>query len=237
MREITDLAKVKEKAILFLHLEPKPVKSIDFLVDYPFLDTMFGYVRATGKMFNVFSDKEGFAQYKEEMEQFILSRENVWQVVNTIRKSYRLTFFKYVNEYLSVRDFTENLKEVWVLSEFPSRDVNVTKKEFAAWFKVADKTILMDEDEIKKYNSFPETVQIYRGVASDAFKAGLSWSLSREKAEWFASRFEFEDCQPVVYSFEINKSDILAYISERGESEVIIDPAILKNYKVNISYL
>ncbi len=50
---------------------------------------------------------------------------------------------------------------------------------------------------------------------------GISWTLDREKAEWFATRFTEDG---VVYSAKVKSNDILYYISDRGEKEVIVDP-------------
>lgn len=236
MREITDLASVKQQAIAFLYLEPKPIKGIDFLVEYPFLETSIGCTPLTHKIFNVFLDKQVFETYKEEMREIISTMENLNWIFDLFRRSYQLTFFKYVNKYLSVRDFSQVLSGVWTLSEFPSRDVNVSKEEFAYWFEVADKTILMDEYELEKYNALPDTFQVYRGVASDTYRKGLSWTLSYETAEFFATRFEFNDT-PVIYSFTISKKDVLAYFGDRNEAEIIINPLTLENYKINTEYL
>lgn len=235
MREITDLASVKQQAIAFLYLEPKPIKGIDFLVEYPFLETAFGYTPKTHKMFNVFLDKQVFETYKKEMRENISTMENLNEIVDLFRKSYKLTLFKYVNEYLSVKDFSQVFSSIWTLSEFPSRDVNVSKEEFAYWFEVADKTILMNEDDLLKYNSLPDTFQVYRGVGSDAYRKGLSWTLSYETAEFFAIRFELKF--PVLYSFTVNKKDTLAYFGNRDEDEIIINPLTLENYKINTEYL
>ena len=64
-------------------------------------------------------------------------------------------------------------------------------------------------------------VTIYRGVGSEEYRDGISWTLDREKAEWFATRFTEDG---VVYSAKVKSNDILYYISDRGEKEVIVDP-------------
>ena len=49
----------------------------------------------------------------------------------------------------------------------------------------------------------------------------LSWTLDKEKAEWFAHRFGEDG---TVYQARIGKEHILAFFNARNESEVIIDP-------------
>ena len=73
-----------------------------------------------------------------------------------------------------------------------------------------------------------DTVTIYRGVTSHNqtnIKA-LSWTLDRDKAEWFAHRFGENG---TVYEAQIDKENILALFNGRNEAEVIVDPRHLKN--------
>ena len=60
----------------------------------------------------------------------------------------------------------------------------------------------------------------------------MSWTLDEEKAKWFATRFD-SDMQ-VVYSTTIQKLDILAYFTERGENEIVVDPDTLKKCDIKI---
>lgn len=237
MKQTTDLVKVKDKAIMFVYLEPKPKPSVEFLIDYPYLDTMFGVLKCNGKMFNVYNDKDDFELWRVEMVERIQSAKKVMDILVYMCKPYRLTFFKHIQGYLGVKDFTEILKEIWTDTEFPSLNLDVTVQDLAAWFSFCDKDILMSKEDRIYFDSLPETVTVYRGVADDKFQKGFSWSLSKEKAEWFATRLEFDDCSPVLYSFEVNKSDIIAFLSCRGEAEVIITPETLTKYKLNCQYL
>jgi hypothetical protein len=68
--------------------------------------------------------------------------------------------------------------------------------------------------------------RLYRGVAGRGAARrirGLSWSLSLEKAQWFATRgaefFGLPD--PAVYTVRIPCWDVLAYINDRQEQEII----------------
>lgn len=54
----------------------------------------------------------------------------------------------------------------------------------------------------------------------------LSWTLSRETAEWFAHRFDEDG---TVYEAKIDKKHICALFTGRNESEVIVDPKQLKD--------
>ena len=80
----------------------------------------------------------------------------------------------------------------------------------------------MNEDDFKVFESLPNVVTIYRGVTdkNKDNKRALSWTLSQDKAEWFAHRF---DEVGEVWKTEISKDNIFAYFDEMDEKEVIID--------------
>lgn len=55
---------------------------------------------------------------------------------------------------------------------------------------------------------------------------GLSWTLSRDKAIWFAHRLGYGVMRslPFIAEATIQKKDCFAYFSDRDEQEVVIDP-------------
>ncbi len=69
--------------------------------------------------------------------------------------------------------------------------------------------------------ALPDKLTVYRGESS-AIKTighGLSWSLSQERAEWFAANHCEEGR---VVSAVVNKEDILFFTNEREEEEVVL---------------
>ena len=54
----------------------------------------------------------------------------------------------------------------------------------------------------------------------------LSWTLNLDTAIWFAKRWEYNG---KVYRAKCKKKDILAYLSCRNESEIVVDWHNLKN--------
>jgi hypothetical protein len=67
---------------------------------------------------------------------------------------------------------------------------------------------------------------IYRGQP-DSGPPGISWTLKRECAVWFARRFSpwRRAAEPTVLRARVNPSRILAYLVGRDEAEVVLDPA------------
>ena len=93
-------------------------------------------------------------------------------------------------------------------------------------FKSADPKALMEDEEYEQLQELDDTLTVYRGVTSynaDNVKA-LSWTLNKEKAEWFAHRFNDDG---TVYEAQIDKKHIFAVFNGRNESEVVLDPQYL----------
>lgn len=72
-------------------------------------------------------------------------------------------------------------------------------------------------------DDIPDPVTIYRGIPDvEAWDAahGVSWTLDRERAEWFANRWETD---PVVVACTVPKASLIFYSNAREEQEVIPD--------------
>lgn len=55
-----------------------------------------------------------------------------------------------------------------------------------------------------------------------AKRRGLSWSVSKEIAVWFAKRWSHKDAR--LLTGMARKSDVYMYSNERGEREVVVNP-------------
>jgi hypothetical protein len=113
----------------------------------------------------------------------------------------------------SKKDYWEVIANVWTDTE------NVYENHLAweqlLFLEFSDSHLMMDEEDTKFFNELPNTITIYRGGVDDK---GYSWTLDIEKAEWFANRFNFNY---EIFEKTINKSDAIAYLSDRNESEII----------------
>jgi hypothetical protein len=87
------------------------------------------------------------------------------------------------------------------------------------------KHLAMEEEERDFLVNLPESFQVFRGVKSVVGKKGLAWTLDREKAEWFATRFGGSG---FVYVATVQKSQCHAYFSGRNESEIVVEPFQIK---------
>jgi hypothetical protein len=79
------------------------------------------------------------------------------------------------------------------------------------------------------FEALPSDVRIYRGYAGPRGR-GLSWTLSRDTANFFAIRAWERSCdegtplRPVVVRGMVSKSDISTVITAFDENEVVVEP-------------
>jgi hypothetical protein len=79
---------------------------------------------------------------------------------------------------------------------------------------------LMDEEERAFLVGLPDSFLVYRGCSAAYTWEGLSWTLDKDKALWFAHRFSKRE--GVVIAGEVKKQDVLAYLGGRGEKEILV---------------
>lgn len=116
--------------------------------------------------------------------------------------------------------FFDRLPDNWV-----SADPDDTKPEYLAVWKMArDRNrglYLRDGKALPR----AKVLTVYRGqVGGD--RPGISWSLDRRVAQKFARTGGLRGNVPggQVYRASVARSSVLAYLTKRGESEVIFDP-------------
>lgn len=206
----TDLQAIKDKAIALLYIEPEPVPELPIFLTHPYFESRATVLPNSNKFVDIIEDSEALQIARDDLQAKINSVDSAERVFMFLRTQYRLTLFKYTNQYMSPEDFKEVLLFSWIMVEHPLSDMNVTKGEMLRWFK-----------KIGYISDLSGVVMIYRGVGSEKYRDGISWTLDKSKAEWFATRFTDDG---IIYSAKVKSKDILYYISERGEEEIIVDP-------------
>ena len=91
---------------------------------------------------------------------------------------------------------------------------------------------IFDSDTAEEsFKNLPSQVTIYRGTTeSEGDNYGVCWTLSRDKAVWFATqhgRFRNTESPPVILSATVQRDDICGLLVERGEREVVICPSLI----------
>ncbi len=229
MKSETDLEEVKRIARIFLMFEAQKTEFSPMIVKHPFTDSGIVFCKENESILlkNILTDESDAGYWREEMWGQIQAAKSAHEIIFRMTKSYRLVFLKYVEAYLSRRDLSQILGSTWVSVEAPNIDPNFSQRELIPLFEKADPGELMDKDELEQWEALDESVTVYRGVTSHNAKniRALSWSLDKNVATWFASRFQ-EDGR--VYEAQINKEHIYALFNGRREWEVIVDPKFLR---------
>ena len=228
MRKETNMAGVRSVAKALLMLDINLTDYSPMIVQHPF--TSSGMVAAPTEnglaMLDITQGDENLSAWRGLMVKQIAQAKNAYHIYMMLNKPYALSFLSLAEPHLSKKDFSEILADAWIRSENPNMDKNFVKKSLVDMFKKADQSILMDGEEKEVFDSFDDTVTIYRGVTSYNAKniKALSWTTDYQTAEWFAHRFGEEG---TVYEAQISKEHILAFFNGRNESEVIVDPKYL----------
>ena len=154
-------------------------------------------------------------QKKAALEQAVNSK-NFESVIFLHEKPYRLNAFLDVMTSMTDKEYWKLLGEVWTNSENVWQSLQTWKILFNS--SRSGKNNIMTAEELKVFKKLPNKVTAYRGYTPKN-KNGLSYSLDKKTAEWFANRFHENG---KVKTIEVPKSKIIAYFSGRNEEEVIV---------------
>lgn len=137
-------------------------------------------------------------------------------------KPYRAeALFEVAHDIEDDTEFWRLVSETWAGSENIFQNVDI-------WVDLlcsdrSGREAMMSADEQQALADMPEKFTVYRGtVERYRDDGGLSWTTDYDKAEWFAERFEAEDS--VVLSREVSRDSVVAYLTSRGENEIILQP-------------
>ena len=156
-----------------------------------------------------------FAQKTKAVEKAIEDK-NYKQFVWLFERPYRVEAFIKIADKLSDTDYWKLLSDVWIDTENQYAYLKEWKKLLAS--KRPNRHYMMTEDEDNIQRALPELVTIYRGCQKGINEDGLSWTLDKSKAKFFANRFGKKG---IILERTVSKNDIVAVLTGRGESEVI----------------
>ena len=234
MRKETDLEAVKGVARNFVYLDVRISEKVGFICHHPYIGQIATVVNENGKL--VLKDVRNEKDLEDIRQNIIKTIDAVTsylQFIHIIRPPYLPAFFKFTRRFLNAYDYSSFLGSMWTIVEFPNVDDNITAPEFIKIFRRADRTLLMDEDEQKQYSDLPEEITVYRGIRGRGSLKALSWTTDIAQAEWFAKRW---DKNGKVYSATVDKEDVLAVFTSRGESELVVDFTELRDIKLERKY-
>jgi len=121
----------------------------------------------------------------------------------------------YLQNILSEQEYINVVKDWYTQTEIVYQDLQLWIDTFKS---IKNTKLLMDYDELNYFNNLPEKIVIYRGGVS---KRGISWTLNKDIAEWFANRFKDINKGGQLFEKKVFKNDCIAYFNDREEEEII----------------
>lgn len=201
-------------------------------IHHPFFNSIF--IPYKDEFIDIRKDTSKFKNCVNELKEHIKSENSVSDIMLHITQPYQLLFFSLIEDYLDEQTFATLLKECYTKTEFPNCDVNVPVEDIREMFKTANKTLLMDADEVEIFNKLDNELTIYRGFYSNEYYDALSWTLDYDKAHFFARRFN--NTKGSIFQANIKKDDIYAYFECRNEKEIIVDYTKLYNITKKVQF-
>lgn len=139
-------------------------------------------------------------------------------------RPYRLEAFMELEHHFSDDDYWTLLGAIWTDSE----NIWQNEEDWRTCFtehRSGRVDHLMEDEEREVYKSLPPVMTVYRGYRRSDRADGLSWSLSEERAKWFATRFPSqEEESPRVTKGQVKREHVLAYFGSRQEDEIVVFP-------------
>jgi hypothetical protein len=154
--------------------------------------------------------------------------EGKWQKVLWLHeKPYRMSVFLRVCDRMSDRDYWRALGSLWLETENLHEDQDEWVAALTA-SRPGRTEWLMDEAERAVLARLDEQVTVYRGFRRPGRHLAPSWTLDRERAEWFARRpLDPHGSGGYLATSTVAKSSVIAYFAGRGEQEIVLSPGEL----------
>ena len=141
------------------------------------------------------------------------------------------------------------IANIWLMAESPSKHFldsvypfmrpspYYAEEDPVVICRNSDMNFMMSNDELEVFNNLPDKFKVYRGITESdteniAYDEGISWTLSKEKAKWFSTRFA-KNKKSKVLELEVHKNTpypakkgdkpkAVAYLNDREEQEIIV---------------
>lgn len=152
------------------------------------------------------------------------------QAVMTHEKPFRMQVLTEYEHQMSDAVFWKTFGDAWTSSENLWQDMRLIGRMLSS--PRPNREQMMTLEERRALKRMPDTLTIYRGYSGKGTWKSWSWTLDGEKGEWFARRppspLADSPADPTLVEATANKSDVIAYMTDRGESEIIVDPKKVK---------
>lgn len=152
---------------------------------------------------------------KKQMLAKAIADNDLNKIVFLHERPYRLEAFVEHSSEVSDETYWSAFASIWI-------DTENFFQNHSQWHEMLlqrpNSHLMMSAEEIQYLNKLPDEVTIYRGTKYA--KNGMSWSVSKDRAKWFANRVGGS-----LYVTTVHKENIFAYFNRRDEDEIVIDPS------------
>jgi DNA-binding ferritin-like protein (Dps family) len=162
-------------------------------------------------------------RYREKLKKVELALWNGdWsQFIYLHERPYRLDALLEIVNDVRDKEYWSLLSDVWTDSENIWQDLEQWRD---LWNEPRPyKHYAMDAKERKAFKQLPSDITIYRGFCEGHTADGMSWTLDRDRAIWFAKRRLHSELRGVLLSARTMKSNVHALLLGREESEIVTD--------------
>jgi len=141
-----------------------------------------------------------------------------WDIIIDVlvEKPHRLdALLQHGHKIRSNKLFWEAVASVWTSMEYFHDQLEAWDEVFAT--VRTGRLSMMDEDEQAKLAAMDDEIEVFRGGDD----TGYSWTVNKTIAQWFAARF---GAGHDIHTRTIPKSEVIAYLDQRNEEEIIWRP-------------
>lgn len=125
-------------------------------------------------------------------------------------------------EPLTPADYWQLVAWVWRDSENIHQNMHKWRDLWARpRYRSSRSACAMNPEEQAALAAMPREIRVFRGQSA-LHPPGMSWTPDRDRAVWFAFRLRPEE--PTVISGRVRRDDVLAYLTGRGEDEIVVLP-------------
>ena len=176
-------------------------------------------------------------QYKKKALAKAIKEERWDTVVFLHERPYRVdAFYEHVAWACDPEtpDYWDLLGSIWTDSENIWQNEDIWHELLAVDADIEARQHMMNEDERGTLSLMPDEFEIYRGFKKDDRVNGLSWTVNRITAKFFATRLAHDDDVPRIATGTISKTHVLARFDGRNEGEIVVLPENVRDITIEV---
>jgi hypothetical protein len=210
--EIAELLNKQEELLPALKEYLRDVKGVGPCIQHPLYYAVPHFPQMNAMVNRQFKEKE-------RMLKKYLREENWSGVLVAHERPYRVQAFVGIEENLDDKNYWELLSWLWSDSENIWQNNSLWQRLLAS--PRHESHYFMDDDERKFFASLPDEITVYRGYQKGKNFDGISYTLNKERAEWFAKRWSRGN-RAAVRERVVKKPQVFAYLAGRNEEEILL---------------